>query len=196
MRERKRQKGTCTSGEQCRNKYRSVSRGPWNSFGSGNRRIQCPYFDTADKGWCDCCSLIASLLIVSPHLFFLSFLLATMPDTPELGDLILEQLGRHNLAQCALVSKKWHTLVIPHLWRDTSGTSPYPMDDSVRIFFQTIQEDYTAEQRYKEWQDAEPSTQAQPSRAKSFTLPVNAHQPHCCGQTSSYVWCSFLKQFY
>ncbi|KAK3811022.1 MAG: hypothetical protein J3Q66DRAFT_414469 [Benniella sp.] len=41
----------------------------------------------------------------------------------ELDDLICLQLTRQDLAQCARVSKKWRTIVIPHLWRDLSWLS-------------------------------------------------------------------------
>ncbi|KAG0217512.1 hypothetical protein B0O80DRAFT_503120 [Mortierella sp. GBAus27b] len=43
-----------------------------------------------------------------------------MLNITELDDLICQQLNRHDLAQCARVSKQWHSIVIPHLWCDLS----------------------------------------------------------------------------
>ncbi|KAK3811121.1 MAG: hypothetical protein J3Q66DRAFT_58920 [Benniella sp.] len=83
-----------------------------------------------------------------------------MLDIPELDDTIYQQLGLHDLTQCALVSKKWHTLVTPHLWRDVSGKDPYSLDCTMWAFFRMIQKDYNAEKRYQELQDGEQSTQA------------------------------------
>ncbi|KAK3811120.1 MAG: hypothetical protein J3Q66DRAFT_58918 [Benniella sp.] len=83
-----------------------------------------------------------------------------MLDITELDDMIYPQLRRHDLAQCALVSKKWHSLVIPHLWRDVSGESTYSIDCTMWAFFRMIREDYNAEKRYQELQDGEQSTQA------------------------------------
>jgi len=83
-----------------------------------------------------------------------------MLDIPKLDNMICRQLEANDLAQCALVSKKWHSLVIPHIWRDISGTTPYSLDAKVRVFFRMIQEDYNAEKRYQALQGAEQSTQA------------------------------------
>ena len=84
-----------------------------------------------------------------------------MLDIPELDNMICRQLEANDLTQCALVSKKWHSLVIPHIWRDISGTSPYFLDAKVRVLFRMIEEDYDAEKQYQELQDGEQSTQAQ-----------------------------------
>ncbi|KAG0243216.1 hypothetical protein B0O80DRAFT_448481 [Mortierella sp. GBAus27b] len=41
-----------------------------------------------------------------------------MFDIPELDDIVFRQLRRSDLARCVRVSQKWHTAVIPYLWRD------------------------------------------------------------------------------
>ncbi|KAK3811338.1 MAG: hypothetical protein J3Q66DRAFT_351590 [Benniella sp.] len=41
-----------------------------------------------------------------------------MLGLPELDTIVCKQLRRQDLAQCARVSKKWHAVVIPHLWGD------------------------------------------------------------------------------
>jgi hypothetical protein len=46
-----------------------------------------------------------------------------MLDIPELGDMICQLLSPHDLAQCAQVSKRWDSIVTPHLWRDLSWRS-------------------------------------------------------------------------
>lgn len=55
-----------------------------------------------------------SLITLRPDRF--SFLIATMLDLPELDDKVCWYLSRHDLAQCARVSKQWNSIVIPHLW--------------------------------------------------------------------------------
>ena len=105
-------------------------------------------------------------LSVSPHCFrsivfsLTHSFLATMLDIPELDDMICRQLVLHDLAQCALVSKKWHTLVIPYIWRDLSWMTQYCTSTKVRDFFRMVNEDYIAEQQCQDLQGAEQSTQA------------------------------------
>jgi hypothetical protein len=41
-----------------------------------------------------------------------------MLEIPELDGMICQQLWPQDLAQCARVNKRWHSIVIPHLWRD------------------------------------------------------------------------------
>ncbi|KAG0246485.1 hypothetical protein B0O80DRAFT_499566 [Mortierella sp. GBAus27b] len=43
-----------------------------------------------------------------------------MTDISEVDDIIFKQLGIHDLAQCARVSKRWHTIATPFLWKDIS----------------------------------------------------------------------------
>ncbi|KAK3811134.1 MAG: hypothetical protein J3Q66DRAFT_351106 [Benniella sp.] len=52
-----------------------------------------------------------------------------MLDLPELDDKVCLYLNWNDLARCARVSKKWHSIVIPHLWRDLS----WPWSDISRI---------------------------------------------------------------
>jgi len=99
-----------------------------------------------------------------------------MLDIPELSDLICGQLGRHDLVQCAQVSKKWHALVIPHLWRDLSWINEELILSTVAsAFLRIVQEDYLAEQGYRELYDVKQSTRAQPSRPMS-ALSKSGHR--------------------
>ncbi|KAK3811131.1 MAG: hypothetical protein J3Q66DRAFT_351102 [Benniella sp.] len=66
-----------------------------------------------------------------------------MLDIPELDDFICRQLNRDELAQCARVSKKWHSIVVPSLWSDLSGLSR----TNTMTFCRIVLEDYLAEQQ-------------------------------------------------
>ncbi|KAK3810927.1 MAG: hypothetical protein J3Q66DRAFT_350546 [Benniella sp.] len=64
-----------------------------------------------------------------------------MLGLPELDDIIFQQLGRHDLAQCARVNRKWHTAVIPYLWSDLSCLEDSP--DTQRLALsRLVMEDY------------------------------------------------------
>lgn len=71
-----------------------------------------------------------------------------MLDIPELDDLICQQLSRHDLLQCIRVNKKWHTAVIPYLWRDIS----YLYYRQKKAFCGMVLEDYLGEQQHQKWQ--------------------------------------------
>jgi len=91
-----------------------------------------------------------------------------MLDLPELDDVIVQQLSQHNLAQCARVSKKWHALVSPHLWRDFLWVCVHSPRRGRRVDVRTmVLEDYLAEQQYQESQNyggvEEPSVRLRPS---------------------------------
>jgi len=91
--------------------------------------------------------LIAPLPI-SPHCFLP--LIATMLDLPEMLDKVCQLLGRDDLMRCALVSSAWHSIVIPHLWRDLSWISSRRSRDAFRML---VLEDYLAEQQRRERQE-------------------------------------------
>jgi len=76
-----------------------------------------------------------------------------MLDIPVLGDMICWELGRSDLAECARVNKKWHTVAISHLWRDLSWINQEHVLSTA--FLKMIQEDYRAEQVYRELPDVE-----------------------------------------
>ncbi|KAK3815470.1 MAG: hypothetical protein J3Q66DRAFT_389294 [Benniella sp.] len=59
-------------------------------------------------------------------------------DLPELTDIIFSYLSRNDLVQWARVSKKWHYVVIPDIWRDISTLNP---DQHLRLAKMII-EDY------------------------------------------------------
>ncbi|KAK3811021.1 MAG: hypothetical protein J3Q66DRAFT_350792 [Benniella sp.] len=70
----------------------------------------------------------------------------------ELDDLFCLQLTRPDLARCARVNKKWHSIVIPHLWRDLTN-----LDRSFTrrlSFCRMVLEDYLGEQQQRQkWLD-------------------------------------------
>jgi len=105
-------------------------------------------------------------------------LIATMLDLTELDDMVYQRLSRHDLTQCARVSKKWHSVVIPHLWRDLSWISSLNHKRNRRLFCSMVLEDYLAEQRRQELLqkngDTTDPSQAQPSHPPS-TLSKYGH---------------------
>ncbi|KAK3811051.1 MAG: hypothetical protein J3Q66DRAFT_443308 [Benniella sp.] len=70
-----------------------------------------------------------------------------MLDLPELLDKVCQLLVRDDLMRCALVSNAWHSIVIPHLWRDLSWISSRRSRDAFRML---VLEDYLAEQQRRE----------------------------------------------
>jgi len=70
----------------------------------------------------------------------------------ELDDLICLQLTRPDLARCAQVNKKWHSIAIPHLWHDLTN-----LDRSFTrrlSFCRVVLEDYLGEQQQRQkWLD-------------------------------------------
>jgi hypothetical protein len=71
----------------------------------------------------------------------IDFLIATMLGLPELDTIVCEQLRRHDIAQCARVSKEWHAAVILHLWSNLTCLKRVscPRKDAFR---RMVQEDY------------------------------------------------------
>ncbi|KAF9362536.1 hypothetical protein BGX34_005985, partial [Mortierella sp. NVP85] len=69
-----------------------------------------------------------------------------MLDLPELNDVVCLQLTRHDLAQCARVNKKWHTVVLPYLWRDLSCLND-SSDAQRQAFVTVLCEDYLHERQ-------------------------------------------------
>jgi len=63
-----------------------------------------------------------------------------MLDIQELDDLICQKLSQQDLAQCARVNKKWHSVVIPHLWGDLTFLED--PEDSAQGFIQMVLKDY------------------------------------------------------
>ncbi|KAK3811081.1 MAG: hypothetical protein J3Q66DRAFT_390966 [Benniella sp.] len=78
-----------------------------------------------------------------------------MLDLPELLEKVFQHLGRHDLTQCAQVNKQWHTLTIPHIWRDL--TCVYSGDARRKAFRRMVLEDYLQEKGYQEG-SSQPST--------------------------------------
>jgi len=56
-----------------------------------------------------------------------------MFDLPELDEPIIRQLNRHDLAQCARVSRTWHRIVVPFLWAVFGKEEPDVVSPS-RVF--------------------------------------------------------------
>ncbi|KAG0356446.1 hypothetical protein BG005_004617, partial [Podila minutissima] len=62
-----------------------------------------------------------------------------MFEVPELASMVFSHLEHHHLAQCALVSKDWHSAVMPVLWR----TIPDFHSPQQRLkFCELVYEDY------------------------------------------------------
>ena len=86
----------------------------------------------------------------------------------ELDDIICERLGNRDLARCAQVSKKWHSVVIPHLWHDVSWISYN--HKGMGAFYEMVLEDYLAERRYQVLQKKE-DDMGSPSQVQSSPPP-------------------------
>ncbi|KAK3811039.1 MAG: hypothetical protein J3Q66DRAFT_404425 [Benniella sp.] len=74
-----------------------------------------------------------------------------MLDIQELDDLVCQKLSQHDLAQCARVNKKWHSVVIPHLWGDL--TLLEEPGDGTRGFIQMVLKDYLKHHLHQALQD-------------------------------------------
>jgi hypothetical protein len=104
-------------------------------------------------------------------------LIATMLGIQELDDLICLQLARRDLIHCAQVSKKWHSTVTPHLWRDLSWLSSRDNrhQGNARAFCMMLLEDCLAERQYQKLLfDVYGLDQPSPSPPLS-PLSVNGH---------------------
>jgi hypothetical protein len=97
------------------------------------------------------------------HLIVFPSFLATMLELPELVGALCQQLSKQDLTQCARVSRKWHSIVIPHLWRDLSHI---PSWDAFR---RMLLEDYLAKNQHHELQrERDDMGQAQPSALSKY----------------------------
>jgi len=74
-------------------------------------------------------------------------------DIPELDEMIIRQLKLRDLSRCVRVSKKWHQLFVPYLWRDLSCLSHHKNPASARgqAFAKFILEDYLLENNTKRY---------------------------------------------
>jgi len=95
---------------------------------------------------------LGSFFLFTPHCFshphrppFSS--LTTMLGIQELDDAVCQELSHHDLTQCAQVSKKWHSIVIPHLWRDLTWLEQQTCRTNLQEFIQFVAEDYLEEQQ-------------------------------------------------
>ncbi|KAK3811040.1 MAG: hypothetical protein J3Q66DRAFT_350843 [Benniella sp.] len=68
-----------------------------------------------------------------------------MLEIQELGDMICQLLSLQDLARCARVNKRWHSIVIPHLWRDLECVGSCWKRS--QAFVQMVAEDYLEEQQ-------------------------------------------------
>jgi len=86
-----------------------------------------------------------------------------MFSIPELNDIVYGLLSRQDLVQCARVNKKWHTVVIPYLWKDLSCLNASSSAQR-QAFASLLLEDYLQEQRKAELQKDETGSE-QPVQA-------------------------------
>jgi hypothetical protein len=89
-------------------------------------------------------------LIASPHCFL--SLIATMLDVPELDQMVCQHLSRHDLAQCARVSKQWWSIVAPHIWGDLSWLSAHDAPHQRTSFYKMVLADFLNKQQQQEEQ--------------------------------------------
>ncbi|KAF9948838.1 hypothetical protein BGZ65_007783 [Modicella reniformis] len=89
-----------------------------------------------------------------------------MFNIQELDDLVYSQLDRYDLTQCVRVNKKWHTLIIPYLWRDTTALNRWKQ---IVAFRQMVLEDYLHEQQQHQ-RTAQEREEKVDSGAVSLTL--------------------------
>ncbi|KAK3810859.1 MAG: hypothetical protein J3Q66DRAFT_350384 [Benniella sp.] len=68
-----------------------------------------------------------------------------MLGLPELDDTICRQLSRHDLVQCARVSRKWHEAVIPYLWNDLKCIASRVLEKQM-AFRWVVAQDYIAQE--------------------------------------------------
>ncbi|KAK3811115.1 MAG: hypothetical protein J3Q66DRAFT_58902 [Benniella sp.] len=87
-----------------------------------------------------------------------------MFDIPELDDMVILQLNRHDLAQCSRVSRTWHRIVVPYLWAVFDCSI-----QSQRAFYRLVRESYLLERQSQELQAQDHSTE---QHAQESTLPM------------------------
>ncbi|KAK3811042.1 MAG: hypothetical protein J3Q66DRAFT_350847 [Benniella sp.] len=68
-----------------------------------------------------------------------------MLEIQELDNMICQLLSVQDLARCARVNKRWHSIVIPHLWRDLECVGSCWKRS--QEFVQMVAEDYLEEQQ-------------------------------------------------
>ncbi|KAK3811050.1 MAG: hypothetical protein J3Q66DRAFT_350859 [Benniella sp.] len=71
-----------------------------------------------------------------------------MLGTPELDNMVCQRLSPQDQARCARVSKTWHALIVPHLWRDLRW-----LGWRAERFMSLIQQDYREEQQRQKSQN-------------------------------------------
>ncbi|KAK3811054.1 MAG: hypothetical protein J3Q66DRAFT_372740 [Benniella sp.] len=95
-----------------------------------------------------------------------------MLGLPELDILVCQQLSTHDLSRCARVNKKWHSIVIPHLWRDLTGLER--LNGQSQYFLRMVQEDYLAVQQSRAPQKEEHGVE-RPTEAPLSALSKYGH---------------------
>ncbi|KAF9348170.1 hypothetical protein BGX34_002633, partial [Mortierella sp. NVP85] len=110
-----------------------------------------------------------------------------------LDEMIFKRLSLHDLSQCARVSKKWHHIFVPYLWRDLScldyvKSASFPRG---RAFAKLVLEDYLLEQQYQDSQEEdreeeeeeeeeeEDAPQSEQHTQSSRTLPPRRLANYC-----------------
>ncbi|KAK3810944.1 MAG: hypothetical protein J3Q66DRAFT_57383 [Benniella sp.] len=96
-----------------------------------------------------------------------------MLDIPELDELICQQLSRHDLTQCTRVCKRWHRIVVPHIWRDLSSED---FSEPQQVAFgQFVADDYLQERQHQELQQERHSMDQQLPPQPSRPLAKYGH---------------------
>ncbi|KAK3811102.1 MAG: hypothetical protein J3Q66DRAFT_372787 [Benniella sp.] len=89
-----------------------------------------------------------------------------MFDLPELDDLVIRQLNRYDLVQCARVSRTWHRIVVPYLWAVFDCTTL----SQRRAFYKLVLQSYLLERHCQELKTGECDT-GQHTQVSTIPLP-------------------------
>ncbi|KAK3811043.1 MAG: hypothetical protein J3Q66DRAFT_58287 [Benniella sp.] len=112
-----------------------------------------------------------------------------MLDIPELDTMVYQCLSERDFARCALVCKKWHALVMPHLWRDLAWLKKSPKN--LYAFVRILHNGYRDAIRRQELLDKGDRTMGQPtppqSSSSSSSSSVTASSPPPSSVLSKYA---------
>jgi len=99
-----------------------------------------------------------------------------MFNVPELDNMLCSLLTRHDLAQCARVNRKWHTAIVPSLWRDLSCLND-SSDTQRQAFITLIYEDYLHEKRQDDRHEGEHGTEEPTQARPQFLATLTRYIP-------------------
>jgi hypothetical protein len=89
-----------------------------------------------------------------------------MFDITELDGLVCQHLSNYDLAQCAQVNKKWHTIIVPYLWEDLTRQRM-----KTKALCKLILEDYLHERQHQLAQEGDLDMEQYSQASSKVTLP-------------------------